>query len=174
VRQGVMSMCIELHGQCVLHAGSIDEGVRSITNLLKFRGMLRGKLDLPKEALILDPWRCHRPAENCGRPSFHSHHAQHAGVVVPLKRVYDLARKGDVLCEILDLRTGRVKERCRAGMTGGIYMIRWLAPACRKGERVLTVCLTRKVKPTDYVRKLNVDDYRNPESVRAAWEFITS
>ena len=171
-RNGIMGMTIELCGQGVLRAGSIREGQKALTNLLKFYGMLRGKLDLPSEALILDPWRSDRPMEKFGRTSYLDGKAGGAGLMVPHMETYDTVRKGDLVCDIVDPHTGRIVAQHRAGMSGCLYMLRFHEPVCRKNERIFTVSIVRKVRPAAYVKRLSAARYRDPELVTESSEFM--
>ena len=171
---GVMGMCVELCGQQAIVPESVREGVRAIRNLMTFLGVLRGHLDLPEEAVFFDPWRSDRPAEMYSGTSFVDGLAGKGGLVVPRKGPYETVRKGDVVCDILDPRTGQIVEHCPAPMAGGLYMMRSSPAACRRGERLFTVSLAKRVRPTEYVGRLDPASYVDPDFVRASRDFIRS
>lgn len=161
---GVRGMTIELFPQQWFVPEAIERGRRALGNLLKFWGMLSGKLDLPEEAIVLDPWRDHRRAdETFARPSFMDYNSAHDGLLVPRKETYDTVRKGEVVAHIIDPRTGQVVEECRAPMSGAIYGYRTdRKAACHKGRRVFIVAIAKRVRPAEYVKKLRPEDCRRP------------
>ena len=157
VREGIMALTIELGGQRGFFAESIGDGCRAMRNMLKFWGMLRDRLELPPVAYILDPWRSQRPGRRCKRASCFTHYARHSGLAIPRRRQYDLARKGDVLHEIMDAHTGRIVEECRTPMGGCIYMLRAEPAVCQKGDRLFTMSAYRRVVPSEYMKAKRLD-----------------
>ena len=159
-RQGIMGICIELGGQMTLKPESIETGRRALHNLLRFKGMAPGRLSLPDSAIIEDPWRDQREAgRKFAGPSFLDHVAKASGLVVPHKGDYECVRKGEVMCDVMDPFTGKVVETCRAEITGSIYNYRAKGYVVEKGEKVYTLAVTKRVKPREYVRKLNPTDF---------------
>jgi predicted deacylase len=173
-REGIMGLCIELCGQGEFNPASIRDGLRAMRNLLKFWGVMSGRLDLPEEAVVLDPWRSTRPQEKCRAASYATCKAPCAGLVVPRKGWYEMVKKGEVLCDILDPHTGRIAARCRSPRDGGIYMILSSRPAVKKGDAVFTVSLARMVKPAAHVAGLDPAKFRAPAWIKAASDFMLS
>ena len=158
---GIRGMTLELGGQHVLDPVSIEDGRRAIHNLLKFWGLLPGRLELPHEVFILDPWRNDILKDRAWRrPSWMSHRARHAGLVMFHKRPYERVRKGEVVASITDPFTGRVAEECRAGMSGSLLSLRVEASVCQKGEALFYISMLRRLRAAAYVRGLS------PESLR--------
>jgi len=173
-RNGIMGLTIELEAQGVFRAGSIEDGCRAIRNLLKFYGMLRGRLDLPDDTRMLDPWRCQRPSEKGPRRSWLDHKAKRAGLVISRKRQYDLVRKGETLGAILDPHAGRIVQTCKAGMGGALYHARTPKPHCAKGERLYTVCIVDRIQPREYVADLDRESFLDEERVKKDHEYMVS
>jgi uncharacterized protein len=153
-RAGIPCMSLELSRQETFCPESIRDGAIAIENLLKFHGLLPGRLRLPAESAILDPWRDHRLAPRTFRlPSYRDYTARHDGLAVPHKQVYDIVRKGELVCSILDPYSGKVVENCRAPMSGGLYNYRTKGVLCAKGQNVFTLAVVRRVNPEVYVRR---------------------
>lgn len=166
-KAGIFCITAELGGQRALDADSIEDGRRAVFNLLKFLGMLDGRLELPPETLIMDPWRNDIVKQKWPGPSWLPYKACHAGLVlVPgakcfHKHAYRIVHRGEIICEILDPHTGQIVEKCRAPMSGALLHLRGLLkPACLVGDVIFAVCIGRRVRTTAYVRKLNAADYR--------------
>jgi predicted deacylase len=154
-RAGIPCMTAELSGQGTFRPESVEEGVRAVENLLKFFGLLPGAPRLPGEAVILDPWRDHRHPERCFKsPSFKDCVAGSDGLVVQLKRTYDLVRKGELLGHVVDPFRGAVVEECRAPMAGAIYNWRTGGVVAVKGKPLLTLAVVRKAVPARRVGQL--------------------
>jgi len=165
---GIQSLTFELGRQGRFRPLSVEEGRRGLMNLIKFWGMYPGKLDLPKKVLILDPWRNDIEQKEYARPSCETFTAKKAGLVYLCKGSFEKVKKGDLLYYTIDPATGRVVEEGRSSMTGVMYTpVRSLA-LVKKGERVCAVSYCRSVSPAEYVKRLNVEDYRNlkPGQVR--------
>lgn len=154
-RAGIPCMTAELGQQGTFCAESIAAGLVAIENLLKFQGLLPGRLRLPEEAIILDPWRDHRlTGRTFKSPSYVDVMARHDGLVVQHRQVYDLVRKGEPLGHVIDPFSGKVVEEILSPMTGAIYNWRTKGVVCAKGQRLVTLARTTKVKPAEYVERL--------------------
>ena len=146
-REGITCVTMELCRQQVFRHESITQGQQALVNLLRSCGALPGRLKLPKEAKILDPWRCQRSEAAKPRTSYIEGKAKHAGVVVPYRENYDLVRKGDLLCEVIDVHKSQVVEQAHASMSGALYFVRTHQPPCRKGDRLYLVSVVKCVNP---------------------------
>jgi uncharacterized protein len=144
---GIPAMTIELGGQADFFGESISAGRRAIFNLLKHFGLLSGAPEWPAASLVLDPWRDHRDRTRThASPSYVDYKAGHAGLVIPRKRHYDMVRKGETVCDILDPFTARIVESCPAAISGAIYNYRTGGrAACTKGQTLFTVSIARHV-----------------------------
>jgi len=151
---GIPSITIELQGQRKFVPASVEEGRIALLNLLKFYRMLPGKPRLGEEAWIVDPWRDDETNKAVKTASNEKHFARRAGLFVPRKDTYDRIRKGDLLGEVVDAYTGRTLETHESGMTGILYGMH-LSGVCDKGDRLFVVASARKVRPRDYVRRLD-------------------
>ena len=162
---GVRGMTIELSPQVWFVPEAVETGRRALGNLLKFWGMLRGKIELAEDAIILDPWRDHRRAdETFARPSFMNYNCAHDGLLVPHRETYDSVRRGEVVAHIVDPRTGSVVEECRAPMSGAVYGYRTSRKAaCMKGQLIFILAIAKRVRPAEYVKKLRPEDYRRTD-----------
>ena len=169
---GIAVMTVELGNQYVMDPVSIEEGRRSIPNMLRYWGVLTGKPDYPQWTVLLDPWRNEIEKETYGKeyatPSLMRVKAGRRGLLVPHRAARDWVRKGEVVCDIVDPFTGRIGEQARAPMTGAIYSMR--APAhkplyaCERGDELFAVSCARRVRTADFVATRRPDAYR-----RDAW-----
>jgi hypothetical protein len=159
---GVRSLVIELGGQLVLDPVSIEDGRRSIFNLLKFWGMLPGRPQYPRETLILDPWRNDVLKDRTWRrPSWLDYRVKHTGLVMFHRQPYNLVRKGEIVATVTDPFTGRIVEECRAGMSGVVLNHRISVPVGQKGEAIFRLSMLRqRVRTADYIRRLNPESFR--------------
>lgn len=157
---GILGMTVELGGQDRFVPESVDDGVRIITNVLKFRGLLPGRLELPPKAVFIDPWRDHfgEPSPK-GGASFAEARSECAGLVIPRRNTYDIVHRGEVVCDVVDPFTGRVAQTVRAPMSGAIYGWRTGGKAvCAGGQTLFIIGAATVVAPARYVRGLK----RNP------------
>ena len=141
-RVGIPSLTIELSGQRAIFPQSVDQGRAALLNLLKFLGVLRGKPVLPEGTYVLDPWRDKFSDKKYARPSNVMHFARKPGLMVPHKQMYDVVKKGDLICEVVNPYTGQIVESGRAGMSGMIYGMH-LSGVCGPGDRLFVVATVR-------------------------------
>ena len=156
-RNGIMALTIEPFGQNHFFPEGVADALRAMKNLMKFLGMIRGRLDLPTEALILDPWHSQCPWNRPEPKSCFTGYARRSGLFLTNKQSYDLVRKGELICRLIDPFTGRAVEECRAPMSGALYMLLWGNANVRKGDRLFTVSLVKKVKPAEYLRRRRLE-----------------
>ncbi len=155
VRHGIMAMTIEPQGQRRFYPDGVADALRAMTNLLVFWKMMPGRLALPPEALVLDPWRSQCPWNRATPRSCCTYYARRPGLCLTEKQAYDRVRRGEVICRILDPFTGREVETCRAPMAGALYMLRWGDASVEKGERLFTVSVSRRVRPAAWLQRHN-------------------
>ncbi|MDP6776933.1 MAG: succinylglutamate desuccinylase/aspartoacylase family protein [Candidatus Latescibacteria bacterium] len=152
---GIQALTIELGGQRAFRSVSVEQGRVGIANLLKFWGLLPGRLRLPERTVILDPWRNSMEDHEYARPSYAPCEAQQEGLVVEYQSAYERVRAGDLICQVLDPFTGKVIQEGRADMNGVMYTPPRPEAPCRKGDRLFAVSIARRVRTADYVRKLD-------------------
>ena len=145
-KAGIPSITIELSGQKSVIPESVEQGRVALLNLLRHVGVASGKPVLPKEAIVLDPWRDQAAKRAYARPSYMPCRAEKAGVFIRHKRHYDRVRKGELVCEVADPYTGRIVQRGHAGMSGRLYSIAD-SGVCGRGDTLFAVSVSRSVKP---------------------------
>jgi len=154
---GIQALTIELGGQRTFNPVSVEDGRLAIFNLLEFWGVLPGPRQYPDETLILDPWRNDIEERQYARPSYMAYNARNRGLVFEYKSSYDRVRKGELVCHVTDPFTGRIAEECRAPMTGALYTPRRAEAPCEKGDRLFAVSIVKKVRPGEYVKRLDAE-----------------
>lgn len=147
--ESIPCLVVELHGQNAMVPASIDEGVKALRNVLRFAGMLPGRLDLPPRTIILDPWRV-SPGKNGSSESYAPCRAQHAGLFVPYKNAYETVAGNERIGAVMDVHTGRHVQECRAGIAGAVYHIP-LKSACARGDRLIDIAGARTVQARTYL-----------------------
>ena len=143
-KAGIANVTVELATQRVFNRKSIHEGVRLIRNLLKYRGMLDGKLTLPPKVFVFDPWGVSRPKRSRGR-TYVEICSRHNGIVVPHKISQERVRKGDLICEVLDPHTAKVLQSVHAPKSGYLHMVLDYEPVVKKGQRLCLIALIAKI-----------------------------
>ena len=146
---GIPVITMEPEGQECIVPESVEETRVALFNMLKFLRMLPGKLRLPKKAYILDPWRSQN--EKTRRPTCVIINATRAGILAPHLQQFDLVKKGDLLCELLDIYTGKILDSYRAERSGILYHMS-LGGICRKGERLFVISDFKMVEPAAFIR----------------------
>jgi len=157
---GIPVLCIELAGQNKMTPSAIEAGVRIVRNVLKFAGCLPGRLELPRRAVIIDPWKEQFKgcvwlgrARKASQPrSYVYHKARKAGLFVPRKDPFEMVKKGDLVGEIIYPYSGRVVQQIRAGMSGAVHSVPQKA-ACAAGDSLVCVASARAVNPKAYLRR---------------------
>jgi predicted deacylase len=157
----IISMTIELEGKDVVTPSSVADGVSALTNLLAFHGLIAGDLALPDRAWIHDPWRDHLQPELAGpQPSFVICEAEHSGVVVQHRLLYDCVHAGDLICEIVNPHSAQIVAQCRAPMDGSIYGYRTPLPGlATAGERLVVIGRVEELAPARTVAGLQLQDF---------------
>ena len=158
---GIAAMTIELGGQRVFDSDSISAGKQAILNMLKFSGMLPGRLELPERTTILDPWRHEVDPLRWPNDSVHPYAARHDGLVrfyrlvFPHRFPYYEVKKNEPVAAIVDPFTGCVVETCCAPENGVLFAMRTQSPVCHKGDKIFQVTSAgTRIKPADYIRRL--------------------
>ena len=159
-KEGIHALTVELGGQRTLDPTAVEAGRRLIENLLKFWGMLPGRLDLPKETVILDPWRNDIEKRKFTRPSYAQYNARRRGIVFEYRHAFEAVRKGDLICHVTDPFTGKIVEQCRAAMSGVLYTPPRHEAVCEKGDRLFAISMFRKVSTKEYVKRLDPEKCR--------------
>ena len=157
--EGIMGLTVELGGQRAVNPVAVEAGRRGICNLLKFWGMLPGRLDLPERTPILDPWRNDVETRKFTTLSYAQYNAVHPGIVAEFRHSFGKVRKGELVCHVTDPFTGRVVEEGRAPMTGVLYTPPMAEAVCERGQRLFAVCIAKSVRTVDYVRRLDPARY---------------
>ena len=161
LKAGIQCVTFELEGQACFNPTAIEHGRRSIFNLLKFWGMLPGRLDLPaKKTVILDPWRDGVLKKKFKRASYMAVMSPCDGLMRLTKPAYAPVRKGEVVCEVLDPYSGRIAARVPSPMGGRLLASPPSDPSIRKGERIFGVSCARTVDTARYVARLDPEAYR--------------
>lgn len=161
LKAGIQCLTFELEGQRCFNPSAIEHGRRSICNLLKFWGMLPGRLDLPaKKTVILDPYRNSVLKRTFRRPSCVEVTSPCDGLVRVCKPGYAPVRKGEVICEVLDPFTGQIAARARAPMPGRLLTVPPSDPSVRKGDRLFVVSHARTVDTAASVARLRPEACR--------------
>lgn len=157
IQHGIMGLTIEPFGQFRFTREGVADALRAMKNLMKFWGLVPGRLDLPAVARIIDPWHSQCPWNPAKPKSCFTYYAKRDGLFLTTKQAYDLARKDEVICRILDPFTGRTIEECRTPMGGVLYMLLWKNANVKKGERLFTTAIVKNVKPEKYLRRCRLD-----------------
>jgi predicted deacylase len=150
-KAGIPTLTIEPTGQGCVVPESVEETRVALFNMVRFLRMLPGKLQLPPKAYLIDPWRS--TMEKTARPTYLSVKALRAGLLVPHRRLYDLVKKGDLVCELFDIYSGKALKTFRAARSGILYSMT-LGGICNKGERLFIISDFKAVRPTTFVRQL--------------------
>jgi len=146
---GIPTLTIEPAGQGCIVPESVDETRVALVNMAKFLNLLPGRLELPEQAHIIDPWRSQ--FEKTKKASYVTVNAPRAGLLAPYKHQYDLTKKGELLCNLLDVYTGRVMHSFRAPRAGILYHMN-LGGICNEGDRLFVVADCRTVCPITFVQ----------------------
>jgi len=157
---GVPTLTIEPAGQACMVPETIEETRAALVNMARFLRIMPGRLRLPEHAYIIDPWRSQ--FEKTRKVSYVMATAPKAGLLVPYKHQYELANKGELLCNLLDIYTGRVVRSFRAPRSGMLYHMT-LGGICNKGDRLFIVSDCRTVQPAAFVRDVLSD--------KSAWAY---
>ena len=164
---GIATITPELGKQFVLDAESIEIGRRALFNLLKFWGMLRGKPEYPEWTEIVDPGR-----DGPGGPSQVVCKAPRQGITFAYRGPYERVRKGERICHITDVFTGRVAEELRAPRGGVITRIfthgHRPLHVCKRGDVLFSVSESRRVRTRKFVAKLDPETLRRNPSGEGA------
>lgn len=171
---GIPALTFELGGQRVFNPQSIADGVRAIRNLATFAGLLQGRLELPKQTVVIEPWRKieskdGKPAQD--REDFHS---THAGLIVAHRKAYDRVVPGDLLCEVVSPSTGETLQTCRATRAGWMIVSQQYNPVCAAGDRIAGVAFFgRGFDPTPIAANMAWSDL-NPWPVQDVdrWKYL--
>lgn len=150
--QGIPTLTIEPAGQGCMVPESVEETRVALFNMAKFLKMLPGKLVLPPRAYIIDPWRS--VSESLRRPTYVEVKAPCGGLLMPYKHQYDRARKGELLCNLLDIYTGKVLHAFRAPRSGNLYHMT-LGGICQKDDRLFIVSDFKAVAPVVLIRRVS-------------------
>ncbi len=121
-KNGIPCIGVEIGEGGRLEPWSVELGVRGVTNVMKFLGMLDGKPKLPPKQ-----WYMNR----------HYIRAERSGVLEPLVKVGHQVRAGEALAKVID-SYGREVEQITAKVTGVVARVTTLG-TINSGERVATI-----------------------------------
>lgn len=158
LEHGIPSLVIELEGQHIMLTDSIEKGKTAICNLMKYLGLLPGKLILPESAVIVDPWRDQFESQK-ENPSFFECKSSVNGLYVPVKKSYDIVKKGDLIGEIIDPFKGKVTKQFKADSLGVLYASSSKAVCKDDGSRLFAISAFEKVLPSEFLKK-------NPDALK--------
>ncbi|MHC4871647.1 MAG: succinylglutamate desuccinylase/aspartoacylase family protein [Planctomycetota bacterium] len=140
-KNGIPSITFELDNRTPYICNEVvTDGIRVLENILKFYNCINGKPVYPEQVRVLDPWFTHFDKK------------AKKGDVSYRKDKYGYVKKGDVIVEVLDPRTGQIVQTCKAKMNGAIYALTF-EPVCNKGDRLYGIAKVHKYNPALYAAK---------------------
>lgn len=151
-RAGLNALIVENAGQdCVTPQGAA-EGEHVLFNLARYMNILPGDLDLPDRAIYLDQYRDDQGLkETNATTSIAQVCADHAGLFIPYREPFEIVDKGEPLGRMVDLYTGRVTQTVEAPTAGCLYSAGQSLGICKKGQRLIAVCIYEHLTPRDVI-----------------------